>query len=71
MLWHTIAALGKFCPLLLSTASLICLAIVFAGCTSSSSPSGLYFIKVSYAAAFLTADLFREPGELDRFSGDQ
>ena len=48
MLWQTLKLLGKIFPLALSTAGLICLAIVFAGCTSPSSPSNLYFMKVNY-----------------------
>lgn len=36
----------KCLPLALSTYSLICLAIVFSGCTSPSFPSDLYFMKV-------------------------
>lgn len=36
----------KCLPLALSTCSLICLAIVFSGCISPSSPSDLYFMKV-------------------------
>ncbi|CAG8040675.1 unnamed protein product [Penicillium nalgiovense] len=47
MLWHTLKLLGRFCPFALSVAGLICLAIVFAGCTSSSSPSGFYFMKLN------------------------
>ncbi|KAF4765661.1 hypothetical protein HAV15_003334 [Penicillium sp. str.  len=47
MLWHTLKLLGRFCPLALSVAGLICLAIVFAGCTSSSSPSDFYFMKLN------------------------
>jgi hypothetical protein len=36
----------KCLPLALSTGSLICLAVVFSGCTYTSSPSDLYFMKV-------------------------
>ncbi|CRL27546.1 Actin cortical patch SUR7/pH-response regulator PalI [Penicillium camemberti] len=37
---------GKILPLAFSIAALVCLAIVFAGCTSTSSPNELYFLKV-------------------------
>ena len=40
----------KFVPLVLSTAALICLAVVFSACTSTSSPQDLWF-TVSGAAA--------------------
>ncbi|KAF4765912.1 hypothetical protein HAV15_010643 [Penicillium sp. str.  len=49
MLWHTLRLQWRFCPLALSTAGLICLAIVFAGCTSPSSPADLYLMKVNLA----------------------
>ncbi|OJJ65709.1 hypothetical protein ASPBRDRAFT_139521 [Aspergillus brasiliensis CBS 101740] len=39
--------LGSISALLLSIAVLVCLAVVFVGCTSSSSPPGLYFMKVN------------------------
>ncbi|KAL4985537.1 actin cortical patch SUR7/pH-response regulator pali [Aspergillus falconensis] len=37
----------KFVPLLLSSAALICLAVVFSACTSTSSPQDLFFIEVN------------------------
>ncbi|GAA93005.1 hypothetical protein AKAW_11117 [Aspergillus luchuensis IFO 4308] len=39
--------LGSISALLLSIAVLVCVAVVFVGCTSSSSPPGLYFMKVN------------------------
>ncbi|KAL2838690.1 actin cortical patch SUR7/pH-response regulator pali [Aspergillus pseudodeflectus] len=36
----------KFVPLVLSTAALICLAVVFSACTSTSSPQDLFFMEV-------------------------
>lgn len=36
----------------LSFAVLVCLAVVFAGCTSSSSPADLHFLKVSSTRPF-------------------
>lgn len=38
---------GKILPLAFSIAALVCLVIVFAGCTSTSSPNELYFLKVA------------------------
>lgn len=38
---------GKILPLAFSIAALVCLAIVFVGCTSTSSPKELYFLKVA------------------------
>lgn len=38
---------GKILPLAFSIAALVCLAIVFAGCISTSSPNELYFLKVA------------------------
>ncbi|GLA55942.1 hypothetical protein AnigIFM63604_003290 [Aspergillus niger] len=35
-----------FVPLVLSTAALICLAVVFSACTSTSSPQDLFFLEV-------------------------
>ncbi|OJJ51944.1 hypothetical protein ASPSYDRAFT_96036 [Aspergillus sydowii CBS 593.65] len=37
----------KFVPLVLSTAVLICLAVAFSACTSTSSPQDLFFIEVN------------------------
>ncbi|KAL3468680.1 actin cortical patch SUR7/pH-response regulator pali [Aspergillus californicus] len=37
----------KFVPLVLSTAALICLAVVFSACTSTSSPQDLFFMEVN------------------------
>ena len=37
----------KLVPLVLSTAALICLAMVFSACTSTSSPQNLFFMKVN------------------------
>ncbi|KAL3468727.1 actin cortical patch SUR7/pH-response regulator pali [Aspergillus californicus] len=37
----------KFVPLVLSTAVLICLAVVFSACTSTSSPQDLFFMEVN------------------------
>ncbi|KAH1311997.1 hypothetical protein V6Z77_003351 [Aspergillus fumigatus] len=39
-------SLLKVVPLLLSTAALVCLVVVFCGCTSPSSPQELFFLKV-------------------------
>lgn len=71
MLWHTLKLLGRFCPLALSVAGLICLAIVFAGCTSSSSPSDFYFMKVSSSVIYWHSTNFRALAKLDQFSGLQ
>lgn len=43
-----LASIGKLIPLALSTGALICLVVVFVGCTSPSSPNDLYFMKVSH-----------------------
>ncbi|KAJ5347005.1 uncharacterized protein N7506_000258, partial [Penicillium brevicompactum] len=61
MIWHTLKLLGRFCPLAFSVAGLICLAIVFAGCISSSSPSDFYFMK---ASSSLNLTNFPDPSNL-------
>ena len=43
-----LASIGKLIPLALSTGALICLVVVFVGCTSPSSPNDMYFMKVCH-----------------------
>jgi hypothetical protein len=42
-----LSRVGKLLPLLFSISVLICLVLVFVGCTSTSSPHDLYFLRVS------------------------
>ncbi|CAG7941099.1 unnamed protein product [Penicillium salamii] len=41
MIWYV----GKLLPLVFTSSALICLVIVFVGCTSTSSPNELYFLR--------------------------
>lgn len=61
--------LGSISALLLSIAVLVCVAVVFVGCTSSSSPPGLYFMKVGRCISFAhDARLQLIKGQFKRFS---
>ncbi|CAG8054817.1 unnamed protein product [Penicillium salamii] len=44
MIWYV----GKLLPLVFTSSALICLVIVFVGCTSTSSPNELYFLRVNF-----------------------
>lgn len=44
---NMLSHVGRLIPLIFSLSAFICLVIVFVGCTSTSSPNELYFLRVS------------------------
>lgn len=54
--------------LALSTASLICLIVVFIACTSPSAPESLYFLKASKLPLAKDYNRLTSPGEYDWIS---